>query len=85
MRVMSGARNPIERKKIDETFRSRELQGIRGVHLKVFERMEEVYLNKLAKYSLALIEKLKNDAKESQEGALAAPRGGGLMIRSPPT
>ena len=31
-----------------------------------------MYLNKLAKYSLALIEKLKNDAKESQEGALAA-------------
>ena len=61
-----------ERKKIDESFRSRELQGIRGVHLKVFDRMEEVYLSKLAKYSQAYIEKMKSDAKESLEGALAA-------------
>ncbi len=61
-----------ERKQIDESFRSRELQGIRGVHLKVFERMEEVYLTKLAKYSLSFVEKMKSDAKESLEGALAA-------------
>ena len=61
-----------ERKKIDADFRTRELQGIRGVHLKVFDRMEELYLTKLAKYSQALVEKMKNDAKESLEGALAA-------------
>jgi len=61
-----------ERKKIDQGFRSRELQGIRGVHLKVFDRMEEIYINKLAKYSQAFVEKMKNDVKESLEGALAA-------------
>ena len=42
------------------------------MHLKVFDRMEELYLTKLAKYSQALVEKMKNDAKESLEGALAA-------------
>jgi tetratricopeptide (TPR) repeat protein len=61
-----------ERRKIDGDFRSRELQGIRGVHLKVFDRMEEVYLSKLAKYSQASVEKMRSDAKESLEGALAA-------------
>ncbi len=61
-----------ERRKIDADFRTRELQGIRGVHLKVFDRMEEIYLSKLAKFSQAYIEKMKSDTRESLEGALAA-------------
>jgi hypothetical protein len=60
-----------EKKNIDEKFRGREMQATRGAMLKVFERLEESYTTKLARYSRAMIDKLKNDVKESLEGALA--------------
>ncbi len=60
-----------ERKNIDQKFRSREMQATRGALLKVFDRIEETYLAKIARYSKPLVEKMKNDVKESLEGALA--------------
>lgn len=60
-----------ERKNIDEKFRSREMQTTRGALLKVFDRVEETYLSRLARYSKPLVEKMRNDVKESLEGALA--------------
>ncbi len=60
-----------ERKNIDQSFRTRELQTTRGALLRIFEKLEESYVAKIARYSKPLIEKMKNDVKESLEGALA--------------
>jgi hypothetical protein len=61
-----------ERKNINERFRSRELQAVRSLMLRLFDRVEEAYLFRLARYSRAMTEKMKNDVKETIEGALAA-------------
>ena len=60
-----------ERQRIDQDFRTRELQGTRSFLLKVFEKVEDSYETRLARYSKALVDKMKNDVKESLEGALA--------------
>ncbi|MEZ4815222.1 MAG: hypothetical protein R3A80_08480 [Bdellovibrionota bacterium] len=60
-----------ERKNIDERFRSRSMQATRGALLRIFDKLEETYKLKIARYSRSLVGKLKNDVKESLEGALA--------------
>ena len=61
-----------ERKNISERFRSKGLQPIRSLMLRVFDKVEEAYLYKLARYAKVLSDKMKNDVKETLEGALAA-------------